>query len=123
MRSDCIRDWRTEVEISTHVHENDIAVIEVKGEVDAYTAQVLDKTLTDLLGQGQLRIVLDVSEMSLISSAGIRAILYAHKEAVQLGGELRIAGPTGQIRRIFEISGFFELLTITDEIQESINNW
>ena len=37
------------MEISTYVHESNIMVLEVKGEVDAYTAQVLDKTLIDLL--------------------------------------------------------------------------
>jgi anti-sigma B factor antagonist len=105
------------------MHEGDIVVLEVKGEVDAYTAQILDKILIDLLDQGKVRIVMDVSEMKFISSAGIRAILYAHKEAVQLGGEVRLAEPTDQTRRIFEIAGFMELLTVTDELQESINNW
>jgi anti-anti-sigma factor len=111
------------VEISTYTHENEVKVLEVKGEVDAHTAKVLDKTLMDLLGQGKPRIVMDVSEMSFISSAGIRAILYAHREAVQLGGEVRIAGPTDKIHRILEIAGFKELLKITDELQESIKNW
>ena len=111
------------MEISTYVHESNIMVLEVKGEVDAYTAQVLDKTLIDLLDQGYHRIVMDVSKIIFISSAGIRAILFAHREAVQLGGDVRLAGPTDQIRRIFEIAGFFELLKITDELQESINNW
>ena len=67
--------------------------------------------------------MIDVSKIIFISSAGIRAILFAHREAVQLGGEVRLAGPTDQIRRLFEIAGFFELLKITDELQESINNW
>jgi stage II sporulation protein AA (anti-sigma F factor antagonist) len=111
------------VEISTYVHENKIMILEIKGEVDAYTAQVLDKTLVDILDQGYTRIVLDVSNMRFIASAGIRTILYAYREAVQLGGEVRLTGPSDQIRRIFEIAGLFELLKITDGLQESINNW
>lgn len=111
------------MEISTYAHGNNIMVLEVKGEVDAFTAQVLDKTITDLLNQGHRRIVMDVSEMRFISSAGIRAILYAHKGAVELGGEVRLAGLSDQIRPIFEFAGFFELLKITDKLQESFNNW
>jgi anti-anti-sigma factor len=111
------------MEISISVHENNIMVLEVKGEVDAYTAQDLNKTLIDLLSQGHHRIVMDVSKMVFITSAGIRAILYAHREAVQLGGEVRLIGPTDQVRRIFEITGFFELMQITDRLQESIDNW
>ena len=111
------------MEISKYLYENEIVVLEVKGEVDAYTAKVLDKSLMDLLDQGQLRIVMDVSEVSFISSAGIRAILYAHRKAVQLGGEIRLVRPTDHIRRIFEIAGLLELLEINDELQETINNW
>jgi anti-anti-sigma factor len=60
--------------------------------------------------------------MTFISSAGIRALLYAQREAVQLGGEVRLVGPTDQVRRIFEIAGFFELFQITDDLEESVSN-
>ena len=111
------------MEISTRVHENNVVVLKVQGEVDAHTARDLSKTLTDLLNLGFHRIVIDVSGITFISSAGIRAILYTHREAVQLGGKVRLVGPTDQVRRIFEIVGFFELLQITDRLEESIKNW
>ena len=111
------------MDISTHVQENNVVLLEVNGEVDAYTAQELDRTLTNLLGQGHHQIVADITEMIFISSAGIRAILYAHREAVKLGGEVRLVGPTDQVREIFEIAGFFELLVITDDLQEAVSNW
>jgi serine/threonine-protein kinase RsbW len=111
------------VEISKFVHEDNIIVLEVKGEVDAYTSQDLNKTLGDVLDDGYHRIVVEVSQMTFISSAGIRAFLYAQREAVQLGGEVRFVGPTDNVRRIFEIAGFFEIFQITDDLEESISNW
>ena len=111
------------MEIITRAHDNDVTVLQVKGEVDAYTARDLDKALRDLLGQGDLRIVLDLSGMTFISSAGIRAILYAHREVLQVGGEVKLAGPTDQVRRVFEIVGFSDLLRISDRIEESIRDW
>ena len=111
------------MQISTCAQESDLTVLEVEGEVDAHTARDLNKALMGLLGQGHYRIVMDVSKMTFISSAGIRAILYAHREAVQLGGKVRLVGPTDSVRRIFEIVGFFELLQITDRLRESINDW
>jgi serine/threonine-protein kinase RsbW len=110
------------VEISKSVHEDNIMVLEIKGEVDAYTSQDLNKTLADVLGDGYHQIVVEVSQMTFISSAGIRALLYAQREAVQLGGEVRLVGPTDQVRRIFEIAGFFELFQITDDLEESVSN-
>lgn len=111
------------MEISIFVHENNINVLEIKGEVDAFTAQDLNSAIIGLLDQGHHQIVLDVSKMMFISSAGIRVILFVHKEAVHLGGEIRIVGPTDQVRRTFEIAGLFDILVITDGLQESINNW
>jgi len=109
------------VEISKSVEDN-IMVLEIKGEVDAYTSQDLNKTLADVLGDGYHQIVVELSQMTFISSAGIRALLYAQREAVQLGGEVRLVGPTDQVRRIFEIAGFFELFQITDDLEESVSN-
>ena len=111
------------MEVTTFAHENNIMVVEVKGEVDAYAAQDLEKRFMDLSSQGYHRIVVDISNMPFISSAGIRAILYAHREAVQSGGEVRLVGPTDHVRRTLEITGLFEILQVTDELQESITNW
>jgi anti-anti-sigma factor len=111
------------VKISTSVTENGIAQLEVEGEVDAHTSRELDRVLKDLLAQGHFRLALDASQMGYISSAGLRVILLAHREARQLGGEVRVFGPSAQVRRVFEIAGFDELLHISDTRQEAMEGW
>lgn len=111
------------MELSTSVVENNIIVIEVKGEVDAHTAKNLNETLKDLLAQGYRRITIDVSQMTYISSVGLRAILFAHQKATQSGGEVRLSGPSAEARRIFEIAGLFELLQISDTLQDTMEGW
>jgi anti-anti-sigma factor len=111
------------VKISTSVTENGVVLLEVEGEVDAHTAPKLDKALKDLLAQGHSRLVLDASQMGYISSAGLRVVLLAHREARQLDGEVRLFGLNAQMRRIFEIAGFDELLRISDTRQESMEGW
>ncbi len=111
------------MEISKSIHEDNIMVLEIKGEVDAYTAQNLNKTLGEVLNNGYHQIVVEVSQMTFISSAGIRTFLYAQRDAVQSGGEVKLVAPTDQVRRIFEIAGFYELFQITDDLEESLNNW
>ncbi len=111
------------MEISKSIHEDNIMVLEIKGEVDAYTAQNLNKTLGEVLNNGYHQIVVEVSQMTFISSAGIRTFLYAQRDAVQSGGEVKLVAPTDQVRRIFEIAGFYELFQITDDLEESLENW
>lgn len=111
------------MKISTSVTENGVVLLEVEGEVDAHTARKLDKALKDLLAQGHSRLVLDASQMGYISSAGLRVVLFAHREARQLGGEVRLFGLNAQVRRVFEIAGFDKLLRISDTRQESMEGW
>lgn len=109
--------------IQTSDAENEIALIEVEGEVDAHTARELDRALNDLLAQGRSRLVLDASRMGYISSAGLRAIVFAHREACQRGGQVRICGLSAQARRIFEMAGFDECLPLRETCQQAMEGW
>ena len=111
------------MKISTSVTENGVALLEVEGEVDAHTARKLDKTLKDLLAQGHSRLVLDASQMKYISSAGLRVLLSAQREARQLDGEVRLFGLSAQVRRTFEMAGFGELFHFSDTRQEAMEGW
>ena len=111
------------MEILIRIHDNNILVAEIEGEVDAYTSQELEKILSDSLAQGYNRIVIDISKMAFISSAGIRVILYTHREAVQTGGEVRLVSPADQVKRTLQTVGMFEILQISKGLQESIVDW
>lgn len=111
------------MELTKSVHADNVVVLEINGEVDAYTAQELDHTIAELLTQDYYRIVMDLSNMGFISSAGIRSILFAHREAINLGGEVRLVGPTDQVRRTLESVGLFDLIKISEELEDSIVNW
>jgi anti-anti-sigma factor len=109
--------------ISTSKARIDVILIEVEGEIDAHTAPELDKTLKDLLAQGRSRLVLDASRTGFISSAGLRAIVFAEKEASQSGGQLRVCGLNAQVRRLFEIAGLDACLSLNDTVQEAMESW
>jgi anti-anti-sigma factor len=111
------------VEIVTSVTENGIAEVWIEGEVDAYTARELDRALRDLLAQGYSQLVLDLTPTEYISSAGLRVLVSAHREAHRLGGEVRAFGLSAHVRRTFEIAGIDELLPISSTHQEAMEGW
>ena len=117
------QDWRGTMRISTSLVDTDIVLIEIEGDVDAYSARALDKALNHLLALGHRRLVLDASQMDFISSPGLRVILFAHREVSEHGGEVRAYGLTGQVRRIFEIAGLDELLQLSETRQEAMTGW
>ena len=111
------------MKISTSLVDNDIVLIEIEDEVDAYTAHTLDKALKDLLAQGHSRLVLDAERMHYISSAGLRAIMFAQREACQRGGQMRVFGLNARARRLFETVGLDECLQLNDSRQEAMEGW
>jgi anti-anti-sigma factor len=111
------------MKISTSNAENRVVLIEIEGDVDAYTACTLNRTLNDLLSQGHCRLVVDASQMDFISSAGLRALVFAQREAAERGGQVRICGLTAQARRIFGMAGLDEWLHLSERCQQAMAGW
>lgn len=103
--------------------EDGIALIEIEGDVHTYAARELERTLTHLLAQGHKRLVLDASQMGFISSAGLQAILSAHREVCERGGEVRICMLNDQARQIIQMAGLDECLRLTNTCQEAMADW
>ncbi len=111
------------MKISTSPAENEVVLVEVTGSVDAYTAPTLDKTLNDVLTEGHSRLLLDASQIGFMSSAGLRALTSAQREARQLGGEVRLFGLSAQVRRVFEMSGLDQLFCVADTREQAMEGW
>jgi anti-anti-sigma factor len=111
------------VRIHTSRAPDEVVLIEVEGEVDAHTVRKLDEALNDLLAQGHSRLLLDASHMGFISSAGLRAIMFAHREVRRRGGQVRVCGLDAHVRRIFEMAGLDECLHLSDSRQEAMQGW
>ena len=65
-------------------------VIIVSGRVDSVTAGTLDEELEKLV-RSDNRIVLDMKDVSYLSSAGVRSIVRAAQSAEKSGGALKLA--------------------------------
>jgi anti-sigma B factor antagonist len=111
------------MKITASIAQNGVALLEVEGGVDAHTAHLLRRTLGDLLAQGHGRLVLDVSHMEYISSAGLRVLLDARRDARRLGGEVRLCDPNALVRRVIDLAGFEELLYVSGTRQQAMEDW
>ncbi|WP_432734676.1 STAS domain-containing protein [Maridesulfovibrio sp. FT414] len=91
---------------------NDILIIGVKGRLDAITAADFEKAVCDLIANGETKLVFDLGELEYISSAGLRAILFAAKKLKCIDGQVAFACISGMISEVFEISGFGTMFEI-----------
>lgn len=95
-------------------------IFTAEGRLDGDTAGEAQRVIFDLLGQGENRIVLDLARLDYISSAGLRVVLLAAKRLKQSGGALALCNLRGEIRQVFEISGFATILTICADRGEAL---
>ena len=61
-----------------------------------------------------------MTELSYISSAGLRVVLVLAKRLKQAGGKLVIYGMQPHVREVFDISGFLAILNVTATRNEAV---
>jgi anti-anti-sigma factor len=95
-------------------------VIAVKGRIDHLNASAFHEKLTPHLQDcrsGGEAIVLDLTGLDYISSAGLRIFMIAAKQARAQGGRIAVAQMQAVVQEIFEISHFhlvYEIFATTD---------
>ena len=82
----------------------------VKGQVNSINASALQYKLEESLRYGEKRIVLNMSYVEFLSSAGIRVILKTHKDAVRDGGSFGIEQPSESVRNVLGMAALDEML-------------
>ncbi len=99
------------MEIDTASHDK-VTAVSVKGRVDSTTAEKLRDHLNTVIQSGSARLVIDLKEVSYISSAGFRTLLITARAVDPAKGKLALCGVGGEVKRLFDIASFTELFTI-----------
>lgn len=94
-------------------------VISVTGKLDALTAPEYEKTLNRLIGEGKTRFVVDFDALTYISSAGLRALLATSKAIKAKGGKEAFANVKGNVREVFDMTGFSSVLSLHNSVRDA----
>jgi len=88
------------------------AVIALQGELDTAASQQFASEIKPLMDDAGKEITVDFSELEYISSAGMRTLLLLNKTAENKGGKVTIVGMSEDIRQLFQMTGFDQMITI-----------
>ncbi len=100
--------------------EGRATVISASGKIDAMTAPSFESSISDLIGEGKLCLVLDLGAVEYISSAGLRVILASAKSLKGKSGKLLLANARGSVQEVLEISGFGTVFSIYDSLEAAL---
>ena len=97
-------------------------IVAVSGRLNADTAAELEAQCEHWLGLEEMRVVLDLSGLDYISSAGLRSILIAAKKLKTVGGSISFYGLKGMVADVFRISGFAAMFEIYDTREQALGH-
>jgi anti-anti-sigma factor len=90
-----------------------VVVVTAHGHLGAPEADVLQAVLADLIeGQGNLKVVLDVHDVSGIDGSSLGALAAAVEAATKLGGDLTFADPNQTTIKALEAVGLGDAITL-----------
>ena len=100
--------------------DEQVWTIAPSGRVDLPVARAIQDAVTELCDAGHPRVVVDLSEVVYVASAGLAALLTGVRRARMFKGDVRLAALNDRVREVFEMSGFDQVFAIYPSLAEAV---
>ena len=99
-----------------------VPVASVSGEIDLSNADSTLTTLVDVVDEDSGGLIVDLSGLDYLDSAGVRLLFRLGKAVGDSGGGLRAVVPRdAQIRRVLELADVEQMLALDETVDAAIN--
>lgn len=99
---------------------DDATVVQVHGSVGETEAAQLAKEFDGFFARNRHKILLDLSDVDLITSTGIGVIMTVYKTTRTQGGYIRIVNPQPLIQEVFVTTKLVKLIPIGATLEEAM---
>lgn len=100
-----------------------VQLFEVVGRVDSNNASELGGELDKVVDEGKNNLVLDLSGVEYMSSAGLREMVRVLKRVKRSGGDLRVANPSERVKEVLELAGLDTIFEIYPTQVEAVGSF
>ncbi len=97
---------------------DDATLIEVSGDIDGSTASILQEPIVEVSSQKDSRILLDMSQVDFMSSAGLRVMLLLYRQISANNGRAVLIGLSEEIQDTMRATGFLKFFQVADSVEE-----
>ena len=105
-----------QISIAAHEPAGGVVVLHVAGEVDLLTANLLGERIRERLVPINRVLVLDLSEVSFLGSAGLAEIVSASRSGTETGVRVLLVATNRAVLRPLEVTGLLSLFTVYDTV-------
>lgn len=96
--------------------QEEIKVVELIGDVDANTAPKVLEQVLPLVEPGS-KIILNMSAVPYMSSAGLRTLLSLYRQTTAKNGKLVLVGLTEELQDTMSVTGFLDFFTTAETLE------
>ncbi len=105
------------------VETKNIAALSFSGAIDGASAPAIATAFSDIAKKGRFNLIFDMSQITFMSSAGLRVILGSVKETRGLGGDFRIVSPTPKVIKLLKLAGFLNVVKQYQTVDEAVASY
>ena len=99
----------------------DCAVLQITGDLDAYTAPILRDRMRDLTAVGVVHVIADLRQVDFLDSTGLGVLVGGLKRFREHGGSLAPVVTQTRILKIFQITGLTTVLPPRSSVADAID--
>jgi anti-sigma B factor antagonist len=104
----------------TSSEQSGITIMELDGRIDSEGAVDMDLALQTVVSEGQSKIILDMSQVRYLNSAGLRTLADVLTQNRENGGDLKLVALNPKVSRVFQIIGFDKFFNIYDDVDGAV---
>lgn len=97
-----------------------LRVVRFHGDLDSVGTRMVDEQFTSATGDRTGYLIVDLSDVQFISSAGLAMLLVKGKMLSRSGGQLSVAGASKRVQEVLKMAGFQELFNLYADINDAV---
>jgi len=103
--------------------DNSLTLLTLSGTIETTNASGLEETLARIINEKCYRIVVDLSAVKYISSAGWGIFISEIKRIRRNGGDIKLASMTSEVREVFELLEFNSILKPFNDKESAVTDF
>jgi anti-sigma B factor antagonist len=96
-----------------------VQVVTIVGEIDGSSAPQAQEVILAQVGEGA-KVVLDMTGVTYMSSAGLRMLLLAYRTVNAKGGRIALVGLSSDLKDTMSVTGFLDFFTCSDTLDAGV---
>lgn len=100
-----------------------VDLVTVSGRVDSSNAAEFEGGLKELTGNGRTNLVLNLTGVTYMSSAGLRTLVSTLKDCKKRGGDMRLASPSERVAEVLSLAGLDTLFQVYEDDTAAVGSF